>query len=323
MNRRTLYLLAGAGIVGLLYFGDAAYRTYVEAPASKREKELGKVVSAISKANDLIAEKLSVEKQLDAYERMSLPYDPEVTRTRYQGWLLEQVKSIGFTNTSIDASQPRTVSIKRQKAKKGQSDRKPVLVRYSYSLRCRGSLLQVVDFLFRFYRSGHLHKIRSITLNPSGGGAVINSVFAIEALGLLRTERESELTTAQVNRLNQTEESYYTQIARRNFFSKTGDNILNQVRVTGITFGKSGKPQVWLKTSPSKPTQVFHNDEFLELESHRLEVLDIQSELVLFLVDGKPKTVKLGQTIESLPQPEKPGESQLQKVPTPDAPKKE
>ena len=69
MNPRTLYLLIGSGIVGLLYFGDQAYRTYVEKPSASREKQLAKINSSIEKANDLIAQKLFVQKQLDAYEK--------------------------------------------------------------------------------------------------------------------------------------------------------------------------------------------------------------------------------------------------------------
>ena len=118
MNTRTIYLLVGAGLVGLLYFGDQGYRSFVEGPAAEREKRLGKIEDAIDRADQLIGEKLAIEKQLDAYEKMSLPYDTEVTRPRYQGWLLDLVKTIGFKNTSVDAAAPRTISIKRQKPKR-------------------------------------------------------------------------------------------------------------------------------------------------------------------------------------------------------------
>ncbi|MEC9093917.1 MAG: hypothetical protein VX438_14505 [Planctomycetota bacterium] len=297
MNQRTVYLLAGAGLLGLLYLADLAYRVYVEEPTRKRQTQLSKLNKGIDEANDLIAQRTSVQTQLDAYEKMSLPLDTEVTRTKYQGWLLGLVKSLELSGTTIDASAPVPVTIKRQKPKRNQSQRKTVMYRYNYSLRFRGSLQQLVTFLYRFYRSGQLHKIRSLSLNPSGGGATIDANFSIEALALVRTERETELSGVFVNRLKNPDDRHYLAIARRNIFSRTGSNILNQVRITGITFGKSGKPQVWIKAFPNQASMVFHNDEKVTIESHQLEILDIQTSSVLLLVDGQPIQVKLGKAI--------------------------
>ena len=82
-------------------------------------------------------------------KKMSLPFDTEVTRTQYQGWLLSLVKSVGLTGITVDASQPTSVSIERQKPKQSQSKRKVVIYRYGYSLRSRGSLQQLVTFPFQ------------------------------------------------------------------------------------------------------------------------------------------------------------------------------
>lgn len=303
MNQRTIYLLVGAGVIGLFYFGDQTYRAYVEKPTRERQTQISKIKNAIGEANDLIAQKLSVQKQLDAYEKMSLPLDTEVTRTKYQGWLLGLVKSLELSGTTIDAGNPVPVTIQRQRPKRNQSKRKTVMYRYSYSLRCRGSLQQLVTFLYRFYQSGQLHKIRSLSLNPSSGGSKIDANISIEALALVRTERETELSAVFVSRMKIDDEKHYLAIARRNIFSRTGSNVLNRIRITGITFGKSGKPQVWIKPDPDKPSLVFHNDEKVSIESHQIEVLDIQTSSVLLLVDGLPTQVELGKTIVEAEQP--------------------
>jgi hypothetical protein len=80
---------------------------------------------------------------------------------------------------------------------------------------------------------------------------------------------------------------------------------LNHVKVTGITFGKSGKPQVWIKTDPTKPSMVFLNDDIVKIKSHQIEILDIQSNLVLLLVDGQPTKVPIGKAIFEKKEPEK------------------
>lgn len=297
MNQRTIYLLIAAGVVGLVYFADQGYRSYVEKPAAEREKELKKIRSGIKKAKDILAEKKNIEKQLQAYERMSLPFNPETTLAAYKGWLLSQIKSAGLSGTTIDAANPRAVRIKRQSPKRNQPKEKTVLYRYAYSVRCRGSLAQVVSFLYRFHTSGNLHKLRSITFSPSSGGALIDTSMEIEALAMTRTDRDNELTKEQVRRLKSTELNHYLAIARRNIFSSTGSSPLSRVRITGITFGSTGRPQVWIRMGTDGPTRVFENDEKFDVESHTLEVLDIQSELVLLLVDGSPVRVRLGEPV--------------------------
>ena len=85
MNKRTIYLLAGAGIIGLFYFGDLGYQAYVEEPIKKLNKKAKSIRKSGDKAQSQLDRHPSVLKALESYEKMSLPYTADVTRTAYQG----------------------------------------------------------------------------------------------------------------------------------------------------------------------------------------------------------------------------------------------
>ncbi len=298
MGRRTIWLLAGAAVVIVLYFGDQGWRRFVDGPARQRERQLSELDQNIKQARDLIARGPEVLEQLEAYARMSLPLDRETTRSNYQNWLLAAVKENGLEGTSVEANLPVSVAIQRRNARTGQPKTKTVLTRYTYSLSCHGSLQQIVQFLYQFYQSGHLHLIRSLSLNPLADGNQVDASMTIEALSLSRTGRETELSEVQVGRLAGDSPEDYFQITRRNIFSRLGDLRLHDVRLTGIAYGKNGEPQAWIQQKPGEPSTLCSNDDILQIGFHTVEVVDIQSISVVLLVDGVAVRVSLGQSLK-------------------------
>ena len=146
MNQRTLYLLILMGIVFAAWFGDMAYRGLIEEPAEMRRKELARIESSLKAAKKTIVDTANAMDQLELLERISLPYDPELARSAYQDWLLDLVQSAELTGASVDAAQPISVKIKDRATKAN----KEIFLRYTFALRARGSLQQVVLFLFDF-----------------------------------------------------------------------------------------------------------------------------------------------------------------------------
>ncbi len=232
------------GIVGALWGADSAYRNLIEGPAGERDQELGKLDQQLSQARDQIIETTDAPDQLLALERLSLPYDPELARAGYQDWLLDLVQQSKLVGASVDAGQPSAVKIKDRDTGKP----KEVYLRYVFSLRGRGSLQQITDFLYRFYQGGHLHKITSLSLNPVSGGRLIDVTATVEAIGLTRCERKGELSREIVSRLASDEFADYQSIARRNLFARHGDETLAKTVVTAITVGVDGKQEAWIST---------------------------------------------------------------------------
>lgn len=293
MNQRTRMLLIAMVAVGVLLAGDWAYRTLIEAPKSARARQIEQLDTKIRNATDSILESDGATEALDELERLSLPYDPELARARYQDWLLDLVQSVELTGTSVDAGKPAPYSVRDRDTRKP----KEVFLRYTFSLRGRGTLQQVARFLHHFYQAGHLHKISSMTLNPVSAGRMIDFTASIEALGLNRCERKAELSGESVQRLVSSDFSDYQSISRRNLFGRYGDDTLSKIVLSGITIASDGTAQAWFDVGDGE-IQVLERGESLEVAAHMIEVIDIVAGQVLLDVNGRVVTLIAGESIE-------------------------
>lgn len=293
MNQRTRLLLIAMSAVGLLWTGDYGYRTLIEGPSSDRMGQIRSLDKKINQARESIVENDGAIEVLDELERLSLPYDPELARARYQDWLLGLVQSVDLKSASVDAGKPTSVSIKDLDTRKP----KEIFLKYTFSLRGRGTLQQVSRFLHHFYQAGHLHKISSMTLNPILGGRMIDFSASIEALGLNRCGRKEELSGESVQRLASSNFTDYQSISRRNLFARHGDDTLSEIILSAITIASNGTAQAWFAIGEG-PTQVLKRGESLDIPAHMIEVIDIVAGQVLLDVNGRVVTLKAGESIE-------------------------
>ena len=120
-------------------------------------------------------------RRLEEYAHLSLPADPTLARSLYQEWLLQLVDKYQFANASVDASQPAPIDIK-SRTKRGKKDR--IGYRIDYSLRGQTTLSKLSSFLDAFRQTGHLHKIRSVTMNPIGNDGRLDVNLTIQVLSL-------------------------------------------------------------------------------------------------------------------------------------------
>jgi len=293
MNQRTRLLLIAMSAMGVLWAGDAGYRSLIEEPSLARKRQVEKLDQKIVDARDSIVDSAGATERLDELERLSLPYDSELARSRYQDWLLGLVQSVELTGASVDAGKPASVSIKDRDTRKP----KQIFLRYSFSLRGRGTLQQVSRFLYHFYQAGHLHKIGSITMNPISGGSLIDFSASIEAIGLTRCERKEELSGESVHRLASSNFADYQSISRRNLFARHGDETLSKIVLSAITIASNGTAQAWFALGDGE-TQVLKRGDRLEVTAHSIEVVDIVAGQVLLDVNGRVVTLKAGESIE-------------------------
>lgn len=294
MNRRTFYLLILMGIVFAAWFGDMAYRGLIEEPAEMRQKELARIANNLNAAKKTIVDTANAIDQLELLERISLPYDPELARSAYQDWLLDLVQAAELTGASVDAAQPISVKIKDREKKTN----KEIFLRYTFALRARGSLQQVVRFLFDFYQGGHLHKINTISLTPIGVGREVDLNVTIEALGLSRCDRESTLSVERFQRLGESKFNDYKMIARRNLFARHGDSALRDVILSAITIS-NGSSQAWFKNEEGEVIMLSRG-ELLDIAAHRIEIIDIVGEVVLLDLDGRIVKMRAGDSVQKL-----------------------
>lgn len=292
MNARTALLLGIMTLVVGAWVADQfGMLAFFDGSGSQHETELDKVSRQISKAEDIIQLGIRADEHLSVLEQRSLPYDPAGARSAYQSWLTNLVEDNAIEKSTVEVSTPEIVTVKD-----GDRKTKEAYKRYGFTLTGIGRLNDVTRFLFSFYQAGHLHKITSLTLTPSGEDA-FNISLAGEALGISTCERKSKLTSVARQSCVFQSVDDYAPIVRRNIFSKEGGKALKFVTLSSITFDKSGKPEAWFKIGSSQATQRLQREDDLDISGHRIKVIDIQPRSTLIELNGRLIEIPIGKSV--------------------------
>jgi hypothetical protein len=293
-NTRNRWLLGALGLVALFYAGDAGYRKFYEEPAKDHERTLTTLEKRLADDKLKLAKAKRVGEQLELLEQKSLPWDAEMARARYQDWLLQLAQDAKLTGTSVDSSNPVSVTASRGRGKAPAE----MFKRFTFSLRGRGELGQITRFLYDFYRGGHLHKIRSMSLNPLSDGQQVDLSVSIEALALPNADRQDQLTTIASEQLAHADVRDYQLISRRNFFSSGGAaSAWKQIRLSAVTSDVRGVQEAWFLVGADPRTQVLQTGQTLSLPSLELRVVSLDDTSATVDADGSLYRVAIGQSL--------------------------
>jgi len=319
MSKRETRLAAAAGLLVLLILGRAGMQR-IAAFTEVREKKLAAIQRSIGDRQLAVARGEKAAARLVDWQRRSLPTDRDSAMGLYTEWLIDRLAEselVGVNVTShvgaaaADAPQPIT-----------------------FTVDGLANLRQLSTFLFSFYRAGHLHKIGSLRISPTGktsagndakqtpDGRQLDVHLVIEAMILPGADRADRLTAITSHRLLRADlEAYTGKIAARNFFAafqpKTDQNtvqgnkdtLAGQIYVTGL-FDNGGAGQVWLNVRTTGRTLKLGPGDPFHVEGIRGTIMSIVAEQreVVIATDGKQLRVGLGQSLaEGKPQPGKQG----------------
>ncbi len=237
-NRRKRLLLGGLSLIAVFYAGDWILTNWIEAPKEQRKKQIVALQARIKEYDQkYIARAQSDIPWLRYWYSQSLPANPAVAQSLYRAWLLEVGEYIGFAGQIVNATQPA---------------RRGAFYSMSFSVRGRGTLEQLTQFLYEFYRAGQLHKITSISITPAGQGGAIDLSLVIETLIIPQANRTS-LGTGEAYRLTSGSLDDYQVVPQRNLFSVGGGGAVDPVNHTYLTAVNyvNNVPQAWftLRTS--------------------------------------------------------------------------
>ena len=293
MSNRTPLLLGALALVAVILFGDQlGMFSFIDDLGKSGETQMAKVQNGIKVANDIIAKGKEAEDRLDAYEARSLPYDADLARSKYQAWLTSLfVGEHQFEQSSVEVTTPQSVTVKDDGGKKVEAYR-----RYGFTINGAGRLEQVTQFLFDFYRAGHLHKISKVSMTKASGGRFNVSITG-EAIGLSSTERKDTLAETTTQRLAFERIEDYASIVRRNLFSREVGATLKLISVSSVTYDRSGLPEAWFKVGKTRETRKLQRGGKLTVSVHEIEVIDIQPRSVLVGVDGVVVDLPLGKSV--------------------------
>ncbi len=294
MTPRTKWLLIAGLVVFGLYGGDSLYRSWIEQPNQLLNARLDKVTRSMAEAKDdqMVAQKIG--KRLNEYAARALPSDAQLARSLYQEWLLNAVEKHQFNSTAVDAAQPVPIEIK-SRTKKGKRVR--IGHRIAYSLRGQASLAKLAEFLNEFRIVGHLHKIRSLSLNPIGNEGQLDISVAIEVLCLDASTNKDQMSDLVWTDGLESSTSDYGDLVRRNLFARGFAKALNDIELKAITFNRDGKAEAWFTVDRTGTIRTITAGNQIPVALHDIAVIEVLADKVLVRVNQDPHWITLGQTI--------------------------
>ncbi len=294
MNNRTKWLAAGGLLVILFYAGDTLYRSWIEKPTQELTAERDALSDTLRETQDeqMLAQK--ADKRLAGYAARALPYSPQLARSGYQEWLLTEVEKHGLKSASVDAGQPVALTIK-SRTKKGK--REAIGYRIGYSLRAQATLAKLAQFLEAFRTAGHLHKIRSLALNPTGKEGLLDVNLSIEVLGLNASPNKESLSQWHLASDAQPASASSEKFVQRNLFARGFAKALQDIQLTAITVDRFGAAQAWFRMDSRGTTETMEVGQQLPVALYDISVVEILPGKVLVHFNETPYWLTLGQSI--------------------------
>lgn len=232
MKQRERILAVGVGVLVAGYLGNWIYGSMIQGPLQEKRDTIAKLQNDIKTRRAKVRKARVAADQLAVYERQSLPSNLEVAQSLYQDFLLDKVGRAGFKMPNVDSAEP---------IKKGDS------YRLQFSVRGRGTLEQLTQFLYDFYHADHLHQVQRIGVTPVAKTNELDLNFGIEALVLNTADRKDQLNDGVSQRLASTKLADYRSIVDRNLFGQAsaGTDPADYAFLTAI-LDVDGSPQAWL-----------------------------------------------------------------------------
>jgi hypothetical protein len=201
-RERMLALIVGCLAVALgLYFAQS----YVSGAMRQRRGQIATLERQVSGLKTQVALSRMAAGRLREYEARSLPPEPEVARSLYQGWLLEEAGEAELIDQHVRADATIT-----------EGD---LYVKQAFTITGKGSLPQVVELLYAICRHDYLQRITLLSLQPIKESKLLDISITIEAMSLKAAAPATELTPRPNPRLALgTRDAYAKAILDRNLF---------------------------------------------------------------------------------------------------------
>jgi hypothetical protein len=245
ISRERLFgIIVGCTAVVL---GGFFIQQWVSGQFSRRAGEIGRLKQDIQKFERDAAKGRVASRKVADYELRSLPANVEIARSRYQTWLVNEMELAGLIEPDV-----RFTS--------AQGGDKDIFVRQAFSVEANGTLPQVVELLYGFYRVDWLHRITQLKLRPVSDSKLLNFSMHIEALSLKKAASVDKLEPRESSRLALKErDAYYDAIVGRNIFGpRNNEPKLEVSGPTEVYLGRTAELTI-KGNDPDPLDQVFMN----------------------------------------------------------------
>jgi hypothetical protein len=285
MKQRERILALAFGALVAVYAGMWLFQQAVAGPLEVRKQSIDKRQKDIKELETRLARARRAGKELAVWETQSLPAHAGQARQLYQEWLTQLIKQVGLADLNVSSAEPVS--------RKGLYD---VL---SFSVRGRGTLGQLVEFLFEFYRAGHLHQIQKLDLTPRAQPEdELDLSITIEALVLPGASRRTRLNPQPSDRLASSSLADYQAIVQRNLF-QIGGNAPDATDLAYLTavIDVNGQLEAWFTLRANDELLKLRQGESLHVGQFQGTIAEIVESDVVIESDGERWLLTVGENL--------------------------
>jgi hypothetical protein len=156
-TRERLLAITVIGIVIVAGLGVMFYQFYLS-PYRTRETNLTQLRKQTEAKEARINEIAAQRAQLERYRQESLPADLDVAKVQYTRYLEGLLRENGFKEISVA---PRPVN---SRGAPTLGNKTPIYTQLGYTVQGRATLQSLVGMMDKFYRTGLLHQIKTVTV---------------------------------------------------------------------------------------------------------------------------------------------------------------
>ena len=309
MNQRekimALILLCILGAGGGMWLFEK-YRDSI----AKSESDLQAARDTLSNAQMALEQGKFSMKQLENWQKMSLPPSRDIAGSLYRTWLLQKANAAGLKVDDI---------IPNDRSKASANN----FMSIGYNVKAKGSLTAVTKFLYEFYRSAQLHQVTKLNLINSPGAPELTVDLQVEALILPGATDKDSLPDGQSDRLKLANaDEYEKKITGRDLFkvytpprppsktpvAKTPPRTpefdhATQTKVTGIVGAKAGL-EAWIRIFTTGEVLRLHVGDSLEVGDVKGKVESIEPmAITVKTTDDKQLRIPLGRSLRDPDEP--------------------
>ena len=273
MNDDRRKLLVGLlAVMFVLVVGDQLWTHVVTDPREALERRGASLRKQILKAKTDVRLAKKAKQKLKIWQQRSLPKDIQTARTLYQGWLYELMEKVELGQRYVDSDSPIT---------------RPGFEVLPFTLRGTGTINQLTKLLFQFYRSPHLHRIRTLAITPISADGQLDLSMAIDALIVEGAQRTDRLAKGESDVLASDDLRDYRVIVQRNLFRQSPQIELAEHTVLTAIVEVDGVPEAWFTSQADDKLYKLYVGDSLQLDWFEAVIEEISGRDVVISADGE------------------------------------
>jgi hypothetical protein len=286
-----------AGATALLLLGAAANIVFsvLGTSTSGRSEQRDQLAADIEKKKLTALRGDKAAARLAEWRKRSLPADRELGRSLYQNWLSELLDQVGFKRSRVESGEGRM--------------HHNAYYLFPFTVRGQGNMQELVRFLFAFYRAGHMHQIRHLSIKPLENGRGLDLVITIEALSLPGATSQKLSTEPGTRLALSAPDEYLRVIVGRDLLSpytpksnapaSTGRPQFDPSKYAYLTaiLAVGGRPQAWFVARTTDQVFKLSEGEEFTVGPVRPKVVRINGRTVELEIDGARYLVPLGTSL--------------------------